>query len=351
MFFKLKKFCAIVVMSFTALTTFSEAQSETPFWLTGDFSIDNSVGIGTFVSGYAQTPQWATSFTLSPRAQLPLPALWPKIFVSADISANVWWLNSIQTSAFDANHRIQFPDLVLTLSSPTIFEIEKIGISFSALLPVIIPVSRSSRVLNRIFALGFGSGIKWKKSQFSVRFVPSALAWIHGGESKTIDCFDSDTRVPSLGVANPDNPDFAIDQYMLSLAVFRDEESSDGETCAIVGRQNLWTIKNTLDAAWSNPSHHVSVGLTYYWNFLRPLEDRPELAGMFSSSQSFTQAVLGKVAYTYTLPLDFEMAVSTGVLSYQSVFSKMGTPLFPFFDFATPAKNQTQVFVELVASI
>jgi hypothetical protein len=203
--------------------------------------------------------------------------------------------------------------------------------------------------LNRWISLGFGAGVTWKKKFFSASFLPSARAWIHGGEAKLIGCYDSSNR--SLSLLNPQNADFEVDQYMIALSVFRDEENIDGTTCAIVGRQNTWTLKLPMAASFATESHRVLASLGYYWNFLRPLEDKPELSGPNSSSQSFTQAVLGKLAYTYLLPLPVELAVSTGVISYQSVFSKTGTPLFPFFDFVTPIKNQTQVFVEMIASL
>lgn len=346
--------CALVAVDIQAQmsedASIEEKLKITP-WMSTDFSIANSVGIGTFVSGYAHTPQWTTSFALEPHTTFRLVEDWPQMTARAGMNADVWWLNSTQTSALDSNQRIQFSDLQFGVSASKVFEIPKIGVSFGADLPINIAISKSSLALNRVLSLGLGTSVKWKKGEFSVSYSPSARGWIHKGEAKEIDCFERDTSSAAPRPLGPRDPDFAVDQYLLSLAVFRDEESSDGLKCKVVGRQSLWTVKNSLGFGWTNQTHSVSLGLTYYWNMLRPLEDRPELAGLYSSTLSFTQAVLGKVAYSYALPIVIDTTLTAGITSYQGIFSKTGSLLFPFFDFATPNKNQTQIFVEMVTSI
>jgi len=328
-----------------------EEQQQKQSWYSADFSIANSVGLGTFFVGPAASPQWTTSFTVAPSVNLPLPSSWPHILVNAELAANVWWLNSLETSAFDTANRIQFEDLAFGFSAPKVYEFPDLGISFSAGVPFIIPISTSSRAFSRVLSLGILTGVSFKKHQFSVSFTPQAKAWIHSGQSKTIACNDlQGERAFDLGLLNPQNVDFEVDQYMMALSFYRDE-SANGSTCMIAGRQNTWTLKLPLSAAYSLESHKFAIGLSYYWNFLRPLEYRPELSSPNSSSQSFTQTVLGRAAYTYVLPTSFDMALSTGVISYQSVFAKTGSLLFPFFDFVTPVKNQTHVFLEMTASI
>lgn len=349
MFWKLR---FILILSLVGVMPKAICDEQAPkAWYAADFSIGNSVGLGTFFVGAAASPQWTTSFTVAPSVNLPLPSSWPRIFVNAELAANVWWLNSIDTSSFDAANRIQFEDLVFGFSAPAVYEFSDLGISFSVGVPFIIPISTSSRALGRVLSFGASAGVTFKKNQFSVSLTPHAKAWFHSGQSKTISCNDTQgDRSFDLGLLNPQNVDFEVDQYMMALSFYRDE-SADGSTCILAGRQNTWTLKMPLSAAYSLESHKFAIGLSYYWNFLRPLEYRPELSSPNSSGQSFTQTVLGKLAYTYVLPTTFDLALSAGVISYQSVFSKTGSLLFPFFDFVTPVKNQTHVFLEMTASI
>jgi hypothetical protein len=349
MFWKSKVLVALCLLCFMPSALSAEEKSS---WFASKFVLGNSVGLETFVAGRDSVPQWTTSFTIEPSVTLPLPSSWPQVLVGAEISANVWWLNSMQTTSYDVTHRIQFPDLIFVIAAPKIYEFEDTGISFSAAVPIFAPISKKSLALARLVSFGLSGAVKWKYNQFSLGFAPMANVWIHSGEAKTIDCYDSEGAY-SLGpnLLNPQNVDFEVDQYMMPISVFRDEESSDGSTCVIAGRQNTWTLKLPLGASFGTESHRFAIGLAYYWNFLRPLEFRPELSSQHSTSQAFTQAVMGQIAYTYVLPLPVDLAVTAGVISYQSVFSKTGTPLFPFFDFVTPIKNQTQLFVEMTATL
>ena len=283
-------FAVLLIAFISAQAAFSQA---TKSWLSTDFSIENSVGIGTFVSGSRRVPDWTTLFTLLPKAELPIPQSFPKMFMSAELAASVVWLGT---------QRIEFPDLIFEFGVPTIYEIPQAGISFSTTVPVIAPTSLASRAMNRVLGTGLDLGIKWTNSNFSLALTPALRGFIYGDELKSF-------------------------------------------------RQSVMTIKTKVAGSWNHEAHKISAGVTYYWNFLRPLEYRPELASQNSNSQSWTQSVMGKVAYSYGLPLPLETTLTAGIVSFQSVFSKTGSLLSPFFDFQTPNKNQTQIFLEMTASL
>ncbi len=349
MFSKLKFLILPVILGFTPLVWSEENKTN---WYSAEFSVGNSVGIGTFFSGYARSPQWTTSFSIGSAIDLPLPESWPKVSLDGEVSANVWWLNSLETSSFDSANRIQFADLAFNLSVPKLFEIPDAGITFSASLPVIAPISKSSRAFSRVLSLGASIGAAYKHKFFAVSFRPEARAWIHSGQTKTVPCYDlQGDRDFEATILNPQNVDFEVDQYMMALSLYREDDGSDGSSCVVSGRQSMGTLKLPLSAGLTFESHKIALGLSFYWNFLRALEYRPELSSPNSSSHAFTEAVAGKVAYTYVLPTTFDLAVTTGVISYQSLFSKTGTLLFPFFDFVTPLKNQTHIFLEMTASL
>jgi hypothetical protein len=219
-------------------------------------------------------------------------------------------------------------------------------------MPILIPVSRSSIVINRLLGVGLVLGAKWKIGAFSLSYSPGVNVWVHKGETKRLACFDNDGRLSVMpGLVNPQNPDFDVGQYMLSLSAYQDLDASPSDRCSIVGRQNIATLKNGFGASFNFGAQKIALGLSYYWNFLRPLVERPELASLYSQPQAFTQAVMGKIAYSYALPLPVDTTLSTGIVSYGSLFTKRGTLVFPFFDFMTPQNNQTQLFVEMTASL
>lgn len=339
---------AALVLGLAPESALANAES----WWSADFSLGNSVGIGTFYSSRTSS-QWTSSLTISPSVTLPFPDAWPKVAINADFEAVVWWLNSFDTSAYDVNHRIQFPDLMFEIAAAKIHEFERAGITLSAGIPFIIPVSAPSRAFNRVFSIGLSAGATWKHPiGLRVAFVPKATAWIHSGESRTIPCNDAPREGDfTASFPNSQNADLAADQFMTALSIYRDEESEGGGECLIAGRQNIWVLKLPIGVAFATESHKVFVGVSYYWNFLRPLEYRPDLSSPLSHQEAFTQVMLSKVAYSYKLPISFDLAVTGGIINYLGVFSKSGNLNFPLFDIETPLKNQTQIFVEMTASL
>ncbi len=317
------------------------------FPLGASFSVTNSVGIGTFVPGYRQTPLFTTSLFFSPHYNLPQFWHAPQMVLSAGVSMDVAWLDSYQTSVSDYIRRPKFSDVSLSLAMPKGFVIDQIGLSFMPRIGAIFPASAMSRALNRLVGLSIGGTVQWKKSDFAIGWSPGFTGYIHSGPAKTLPC--NYTNLPP--VINPYDSDFALEDYMLGFVAGRgDQRNSDG-TCNVSGRQALGILKNALSVSYSPSRHSLSAGVEWHIAFLRPLADAPDLQGTYASGQNFTEAVLGKIAYSYQLPVAFDLALSGGVLSYQASYAKNGNINFPFFDFVTPGKNQTQFFVDVQMGI
>lgn len=317
--------------------------------LSADVAVSNSVGIATFLPGYQNTPLWTTSVSLSPSMVFPVDAGIKELVLSGDFSLDVWWLNSHQTSAYDAKHRIQVPDIYVALRVPQLVQWKDLGLSLSLGLPLAVPVSAPSVASNRLFGIGLEGGASLKKGVFSVSLAPRALAYVHRGVAKTIPCGaiveQPDTLFP---IINPLMPDSGMDQF--ALGGVSSEDLGEGE-CLIAGRQTLVSLRNTVGASATLSDHSISASISWYWNFLRPLEDSPELRGFYASGQNFTQAMLGRLTYRYKVPIEFPLAFTGGVITYQNVFDAKGGINLPFLDFATPASNQTQFFIDVSTEI
>lgn len=310
-------------------------------------SLGNSVGIGTFVTGYAQTPSWSTSLSLNPSYKLP--AFWgiPRITLSAYEFISVWWLDSYLTSATNAQNRVVFSDLNLNAAMAKILDSKTTGISLGASTGVWVPVSAFSRNINRVLGLTVSAPVAWNKFGFNIGYTPSVSGWIYSSPNISAPCLN----MPPATI-NPYDNSLNIDQAIqgLSIAGSGSENQGDGQ-CIVSGRQNTWSLSNSLSAGWSNKNHGVSAGLTWYINFLRRLSERPDLRSSNAVSQNFNEATMGRIAYSYTVPIDTSLVFSAGIMSWQSSVDSEGKLTFPFFDFVTPGRNQTQVFVQATVGI
>jgi hypothetical protein len=166
----------------------------------------------------------------------------------------------------------------------------------------------------------------------------------------TVPCREIKNASPLPSVVNPLDSNFALANYAQNIAFNRGQTGSD-DTCMVDGRHTIGTMGNMASLAWSPGNHELSVGLGWYVNFARPLEPRADLLGMNASSFGLSDSTMGRIAYSYIIPVDFSLVVSGGVQSFQSTYSKDHHFNFPFFDFVTPGKNQTQIFIQLTAGI
>ena len=310
-------------------------------------SLGNSVGIGTFVTGYSQTPSWSTSLILTPSYKIPQFWGLPRISLSGFQMISVWWLDSYVTTPINAQNRVVFSDLILGATMPKILNFESTGFSLGAGIGSWVPVSTFSRNVNRIIGLTASLPISWTKWGFSAGFTPTVLGWTHSDTNISVPCQNM-----SAATINPYNADTNIDQAIQGLSIIKngDENLGDGR-CVVSGRQNIWTIYNTFTLGWSNPNHALNLGLTWYINFLRPLVARPDLRSESAIVQNFTETTMGRIAYSYTLPIETNLVLSAGILSWQSALDPAGRLTFPFFDFVTPGNNQTQIFVQATVGI
>jgi hypothetical protein len=294
-------------------------------------SLNNSLGIGTFVGGFQRVPSWTSSLSIAPSYRFEASKYSPNLTLSTNVGINSWWVPSYFTGIQQVNNRFLWNDLPLTLSAPNWVRFGDTGITISPNIALTGPFSKSSRALSRVLGVGTGANLAFSRSDFAVSWSPSFAAWIHSGPTIMVPRSDFSSAAST-----------SIDAYMQDM-LFSDQYG--------VGRQTIGMLSNSLSFGWSPGRHSVNASLGWYLNFLRAIEERPELAGHNASNQNFSEASSGRLSYAYTIPVDFNLVVSAGVNSFQSFFDKRGNVASPFFDFMTPGKNQTQLFLQLTAGI
>lgn len=341
-----------IIILTTTLFTFQfaiAADSKVPFG--GTAYLSNAVGIGTFIPGYAHAPSFTTSLTLAPWYELPAFLDLNPWSIGSEFSLSAWWLDSYNTSAYDANNRVTYSDLSLYLDAAKLGDWKAINLSLSPYVEIIGPISKASRAMNRAVGLGVGTSLAYKVSDFTFSWAPSFNAWVYTSPEVTADCNQWGSKPGLPPVINPQNVNFDLDQYLQALTIVPNQNRGANGRCQVAGRQSIGVLTNTVKATWSKNGHSVQVRFGWYLNFLRGISDRPELRGLHASNQNFTEATLGKIAYTYKIPVDFDFRVSAGIVSYQGSYDKQGKLRFPFFDFVTPGKNQTELFLQFSAGI
>jgi len=319
-------------------------------------SLSNSVGIGTFVAGYRKMPSWSSTLSLSPSYKVPVFLGLPKSSVSASIGLDVSWLQSYATSGQVAKRQVRVSDVGLGWSMPKAIHFESIDVALSPKLGATLPISIMSRAQNRVMGFSGGLSIGWAASDFSASWSPSASGWLHSGAMRTFSCRAvsnpyNDGEVALPPVINPNDPDANIEDYMLPSVAYRDEESGLDGRCIIAGRQTLASLKNAFDFAWAPGAHRINLGFGIYHSFLRGLSDAPELRSSNASGQNFRESTMGRISYSYRLPVEFDASVSVGLSSYQPIYDKRGNIRLPFFDFFSASNNFTQMFVNISAGI
>lgn len=294
-------------------------------------------------------PNLSTSLSLSPSASIPKLADWmPKMSVGGSMSFSIenWFPAYGNGGVYD--RQIRMSDFGLSLRMPGLFKEEVTGISMSPSLSTSIPLSITSRFQNKITSLGgnlgFGwRGPEWEYGQIGVNYSAGLRGNFYSQEASTIPC--------EAGVSLASSVENPLENGDLPLQYAREAETADNGECVLRGRQGLASFNNNVGASWSLGDHSVSTSLSWNLGFLRPLSSSPELSSEYATGQNFNENWSGNLSYSYKIPVDWDMSVSAGIGSSQSVFDRQGNLRFPFFDFFHPANGFSSAFVDLSVGI
>lgn len=315
-----------------------------PLHVSGD--VANSVGIGSFVSGYRRQPSFGTSLTMIGSYDVPefIKGFPLALALRGDLTMD--WLPSYTTSDRERPVQVRVEDIIIKLTSPKVFNDKQYGFFFTPALTLITPASVTSQAQNRILGFSLQNTFGWQNYGFSVGYTPVGSIWTFSSEAITLDC-----GVSTPDVINPNNPDFGVEQYMWQLVAASTEQRLPDGRCVITGRQAMASVKNVIEAGWSYKNHSIGASLTWVMGFLRPLENNPELHSLYASTSNMVESSKGQISYSYQIPVGFDLVVEGGVLSYQAAYDEKGRVRFPFFDFLSPANNFTQFYIDISAGV
>jgi hypothetical protein len=215
----------------------------------------------------------------------------------------------------------------------------------------------SSRQLGRIFGARAGVNFSWSKWGFRVGYSPGVSGNANSRPHFEMPCGDAvaNDQIIDLGNTEPFR-DLGMnngDVREAPLVIYREEEVLENGRCIIPGRQSLGSVSNSLSLGYSFlDSHSVSVSLSHRLGFMAPLADRPELQSEFASNQNFSESTSGNIGYSYSVPIDTPLSISTGISSGQPAWTMDGKNLrFPWFDFVSPNNNFTSFYLSLSVGI
>jgi len=205
----------------------------------------------------------------------------PKLYTGFGFSLSSIWLQKKAVSP-----QLLYSDLSLRLKAPKMWSWDEINLSLSPSVFLKIPISQTSRYKNRFLGMGSKWTLMWKSEFIKLSYQPAFLFW-------------------AIGANSPSKKDKA---------------------------QRIATLKNQFRAKTSYQNHSLQVALG--------------LAQNFSSANFYpTSSTQGKIQYTYLLPIDFSLALKTGIRSSQSFYTKDATMRVPFFDSLGRANNDAEIFL------
>lgn len=308
-------------------------------------ALTNSVGIGTFVSGFQRMPSWGTSLSLSPSYSPPKLAGTIASSLSLGFSLSLEWFKSFAQGASNAQLRIQYSDISATYSIPKLLHWKDAGLYLSPSVGITGPISIFSRGAKRLLGYRGGMSAGWSKGEIAISYAAAYSGWAFSSANVSIPCGKN------IVVVNPSDFSASLEDAAMGLDVFRKEEHIGGGQCIVSGRQKVGSLTNSLTFAWSPGDHNVTIQMGWNIGFLRPLSDNPQWKSQFASSQSFTETSSGLISYTYNIPIDLAMSFTVGISSFQSALTKDGRIRFPFVDFMSAGNNHTQIFLEWAMSV
>lgn len=313
--------------------------------------LDNTIGMGTFVPGITQQPNWGTAVTLRPNFSIPKVDFLPRMVLSGSIDffINNWLPAFNNGEALERQLRVSDPGLSLIF--PGLIQEKVTGIGVTGILNTRMPLSVQSRFNNSLGSVAAAMQASWSSPEtpvgvFTVQYTPSVRFNNYSKPFATFPCND-----PALFALDtrPSNPSTGIED--LPAYVGRQEEILPDGTCRLAGRQSVASLSNSATLDWSFGDHSIYVSAAWANVFLRPLESNPDLASSFASGQNFTESNSGSIGYNYSVPSDLRMQLNVGLSSSQPAYDAQGRLRFPFFDFVTPANNFTSLFFDVTLAL
>lgn len=283
-------------------------------------SVTNSLGQGTFVTGYADNPMFATSVSLTPYLN------WQGWWFMLNQSMNLEWTDSDTTAS---NQQVILNDTAL-LARYWGLAISEVGLRFPLTVRVNLPLSLASRYAGQVASVGGTAAFQWM-TPINVMFTGN----VNGMYNIIVPSF---ARRGATDDAKPYEDRFLGEQVPRGCLV-RSAVETANFACGLIPRAanvgaNVGFNWFALDGVMVSGSTGIMSNFAYHWSpddAFTSANARPGLG-----SQQLTRGSLS-IAYSPVPWLWLTLSADT----MQPLFQANGRDLrwFPLWDIYSPANN------------
>jgi len=296
------------------------------FPVSASVTLDNSVGIGTFVANqYARNPQWAVAVNFRPSL-----TLWEKLNLSLSVAAAK---NMLTSYAYGDSYirQLTVGDVGLGVAYPELYREPMTGIGFSASCGFAIPVSMSSRSAGLITAVRPSLGVNWSWQDLSLSYGI--------GFRKNFNMYTNVTH-------NTQDLPLSL-QYRPGGA----EDLGNGLIAEGGMRNSSHGLSNSFEASYTF-FKTVTAAIGFYvnnnWMYTQPLSE--QYSSPYAKAAGQSDSTAGSISLSYQ-PWE-HLGFTAGVSSQQPAFTSDNKHLrFPFFDFVSTSNNMSSFFLSMTGSV
>jgi hypothetical protein len=298
-------FFAVFLVFFPSFAEDLVLQKSIKPYVGADIYLSQSIGAGTFSPSLAPKESLLSELSLYPTVKSA--NFWGDRYIKSHLEFTMGyeWLGGVN----DGN-RMSFADVRLRVFLQNALKSESLGISFTPGLKLEFPTTQSSLRANRIIGIGSNMKFKWSKWGVTLDLKPTVMGYVHSLPYKTMAC----------------TPESKAEDHL-----------SDGN-CTMAGAQTMMMFKNGVYLSYAHGDHALMLGFKSFHGILRPPADGNV------NAQSYTEATLGLLEYTYTVPLTFPFDLSLGVTSFNPTYDPRGGFRMPFFSKNAQAENFSSIY-------
>ncbi|MBN2360514.1 MAG: hypothetical protein JXR83_13750 [Deltaproteobacteria bacterium] len=310
----------------TATVEAGDKDGKPKFPVSASVTLDNSVGIGTFVANqYARNPQWSIGVAFRPSL-----TLWEKVNLSLSVAAAKNMLLNY-TYGDSYMRQLTIGDVGFGVAYPELYREPVTGIGFGANCSFAIPVSMQSRSATLITAVRPALSVNWSWQDLSLNY---GIAFRKNFHMYTNVVHSRNDLPLSL-------------QYRPGGA----EDLGNGIIAEGGMRNGSHSLSNSFEASYTffkTVTAAVGLFVNNSWMYTQPLSDQYSSEYAHAAGQSDSTA--GSISLSYR-PWE-HLGFTLGVSSQQPAFTADNKSLrFPFFDFISTSNNLSSFFLSVTGSV
>lgn len=317
----------------TIVTSDAPAPADKPADFGGSFSIETSVGIGTFVAEPQDNAVVTTSFA---------PSAWYQLAKDLKLTAglSLTWYQVLDIDTPLAENDVLLSDISLGISHGRIFNDPGTKFNLSGNLRLGLPTSLASQFQNRLFTLSTGLSASIPVGPVSFSYSFGFGKYFNLTATPTLDCGDFSDSAECIEGRDA-NPNFGF------------ESERRGPEVYIKGSgASSFYVQNSLNIAWTIIDElSLSLGFTISNSFgVRSFPTDDLSSDHATSGRSQRDRLVSSLGLDYTI--NRYVAVGASLVTDTSApFGADGNDFPVLFDFARASDNITSVNISVTGSL